>query len=376
MDQSILHEGKNLLETSLAFHPEQYHAMANMLACRTIEKGGRILHCPDCGNETVVYNPCNQRGCPVCSKKNQIQWANKLKKKLLPIGHYHLIFSLPEEMVFAWKFNADLLISSFFHSVRLAFKKIQKDMGITLGIVMVFQSHGKGICYKPHMHCIVTNHGINTNNKWVSCGSLSYTSLRDSIKEKLIPYFSKKLPAQHRHLFTKMFRDCEERQWSVYPAIHKFNGESIVNYLSKSVSGSVLDINKNVDFDKDKKTYTIHEHHQGEETATTLDEHTFWDRYLSHIPPKGAVTIRNYGLYSNKYSDVLEQIRIKEFPAESTTEDIINEEEECSSCHGTMEMKETFTPSDLPLIMRLHIQKNNGPPEHGFSFQSAKSLLC
>ena len=138
-------------ENNLCLESELYYALENMSTCRTIEKGGRILRCQDCGTQVVVYNPCNQRGCPVCSKKNQIQWAEKLKKKLLPTGHYHLIFSIPEELTEIWKKDKRTFINSFFHSVQQAFKQLQKDMGITLGITMVFQSHSHGLFFKPHI---------------------------------------------------------------------------------------------------------------------------------------------------------------------------------------------------------------------------------
>ena len=345
MDPNHLLDGYK--ENFLVLETEQYYALENMSTCRTIEKGGRILHCQDCGTRVVVYNPCNQRGCPVCSKKNQIQWAIKLKAKLLPTGHYHLIFSVPGELTEVWKLDKKTFINSFFHSVQTAFKQLQKDMGITLGINMVFQSHGQGLCFKPHMHCIVTDHGINKENKWIPCGSISFNTLRNVVKETLIPHLEKKMHPFLRNHFKETFEACDERKWTVYPAIHKFNGDSIVNYLSKSVSGVVIDIENDLDYNRKEKTYTIRDHYNGHEKTITLDANTFWFRYLSHIPPKGTVTIRNYGLYSNKYCNQLEQIRINQYGIDSTTEEAINEEEECSSCHGKMIADEPFAVTDL-----------------------------
>jgi|GEM_PF-1985141 len=364
-------------ENILCLETEQYYALENMSTCRTIEKGGRILRCQDCGTQVVVYNPCNQRGCPICSKKNQIQWANKLKAKLLPTGHYHLSFSIPEELTEIWKNDKKMFIDSFFHTVQKAFKKLQQDLGITLGIIMVFQSHAQGLFFKPHMHCIVTDHGLSNNiiNKWVLCGSLKYNTLRDVTKETLIPHLKKKMHPLLRNHFKETFEACDERKWTVYPAIHKFNGDSIVNYLSKSVSGLVIDIENDLEYSSEESTYTIRDRHMGKEKTITLDVNTFWYRYLSHIPPKGTVTIRNYGLYSNKYSGLLEQIRIREYGLESITEEINNEEEECSSCYGTMITNEAFTVTDLPLILRLFIKKNHSPPGHGHAFKSQQKVL-
>ncbi|MCK5341777.1 MAG: hypothetical protein KAR20_00150, partial [Candidatus Heimdallarchaeota archaeon] len=104
----------------------------------------------------------------------------------------------------------------------------------------------------------------------------------------------------------------------------------------------------------------------------TLDRPTFRDRYLNHIPPKGTVTIRNYGLYSNRYSDLLKEIKENILKAESAEpEPDLSFEEECRECHETLITKETFSCSDYPLILRLHLLKNNDPPGHGYSFKTA-----
>lgn len=372
MDPSHLLEGYN--QNILCLESEHYRAIENMRACHTIEKGGNLIYCQDCGTRVVVYNPCNQRGCPVCSKKNQILWAKKLKAKLLPTGHYHLIFSVPDELTDIFIQNKKLFIDSFFHSVKTAFKHLQKDMDITPGIIMVFQSHAQGLFIKPHMHCIVTDHGINSEKKWVHMGSLKYTTLRDVVKETLIPHLKKKMHPLVRNHYQNKFKACDVRKWTVYPAIHKFNGDSIVNYLSKSVSGLVIDIEHDLDYSPEEGTYTIRDHHRDSEKTITLDANTFWYRYLSHIPPKGTVTIRNYGLYSNKYSGLLEQIRISEFKTESIPEEIIREEEECSSCHGKLLTKEPFTVTDIPLLLRLYILKNHDPPQHGYAFPSHQKV--
>ena len=78
------------------------HALENMKKCRTIEKGGRVLYCPDCKTSMVLYNPCNKRGCPICYRKNQLQWQKKASHKILPVTHYHLTFSIPESYTGVW----------------------------------------------------------------------------------------------------------------------------------------------------------------------------------------------------------------------------------------------------------------------------------
>ena len=351
--------------------PEQINAVYNMNACRTIEKGGRIAECPECHTQTVLYNPCNQRGCPKCYEKNQIQWANKLKAKLLPISHYHLTVSLPEQLTYTWLMDKTNFINSFFHAVQQGFKQLNKDTGLTLGIILVFQSHGVGLCYKLHMHCIVTSHGLNSEGKWVPCGSLKFNTVRDCVKDIFIPHLRKKLPAVKRSIAKYQFALCKDREYKVFPAVHKFNGERIVDYLAKSTSGVAVNI-KDVERDIEANTMTITEYHNGKKRVTVLDRPTFRDRYLNHIPPKGAVTIRSYGLYSNRQKEKLEEIRKNELGIPPEIHEEEDDCERCSECNTSMTIIHTFSPGEeLPLKMRLFIQKNESPPEHGSSLHIA-----
>jgi len=96
------------------------HALENMKKCRTVEKGGRVLFCPECKTSMILYNPCNKRGCPICYRKNQIQWQNKAERKLLPVTHYHLTFSIPDSYTGIWLRNKKAVMDSLFIAVREA----------------------------------------------------------------------------------------------------------------------------------------------------------------------------------------------------------------------------------------------------------------
>ena len=342
---------------------EQAQAASNILSCRTIDLGGRVVYCPKCHTHTVLYNPCNQRGCPNCSKKNQAKWNRKMHAKILPMGHYHLIVSLPEEMNTLWLIDRRQFISSFFHAVDLGFKNMCKESGITPGVILVFQSHSVGLAYKPHMHCIVTDGGVNAENDWFeSYPSMKYSIICDTVRETLLPHFIKKLSGVKRNTVRFETRNCQDREYTVYPAIHKFNGDNIVDYLSKSICGFISDI-EDIDFDNYNNTATIYERYRGETRKTVLSMRIFRERYFNHVPPKGTVTIRNYGLYSNRQVETLERIRVEELGG---VKEIIDDEETCPECDTPLETIDVFgRGKPLPLIVRLYLSKYCWPPGHG-----------
>ena len=320
---------------------------------------------PTCDNHRVLYHPCNKRGCPTCSKKNQLQWKEKYQKKILPMGHFHLIFSVPEVYVYIWmKLKRDF-INSFFHLVQESFKNYQKQTGLKYGLTMVFQSHGRGLCYKPHMHCLLTPGGIDENGKWHDDNSISYSELLEGIKNSINAELCKKVKKLERATLRNIISVQDEKEWRYNVTFHKKSGDNIISYLARSAGGMVVDIEKEVTQNAETKKVKIKQLHLGKLEETELDFDDFRERYFNHIPPKGSVMVRNYGLYSNRYKKELEKIR-KELLKEKD-EEYKEEEEEyieaCPECHTPLEVQQIFTYTELPKIILAYETRFRAPPE-------------
>lgn len=333
------------------------------LDCKTINSGGRILHCPSCNNYRVVYHPCNKRGCPKCSPKNQIKWKNKLNEKLLRMGHYHLIINPPAKMTYYWLVTREKCINTLFQVVKESFKEYQKKTGLMFGIVMVFQSHGKGLSYKPHMHCIITPGGIDKKGRWIEHHSMEYTRIIEGIKEKISSQMLKKFGKLEKKIFEEVKEGVLEKDWKYDVTYHKKNGEKIVNYLSRTICGMVYSLDE-LTRDEEKRTVTVEQNHLGKKEKTVLSYKTFVERCMNHIPPKGSVVIRNYGLYSNRNKEKLEKIRKKEekeIEVKRVKEEYI---EECPECKSQMIVVEEFSNKEQPELIRRYYRINKGPPKN------------
>jgi hypothetical protein len=339
---------------------DEDYALSNMRTCRTSERGGQILCCSDCGSSKIVYNPCNQRGCPLCYKKNQIKWKNKRQKKLLPVSHYHLVFSIPQDFVITWLLHKRKVIESFFVCVGDAIKELGEEYGLLFGFVLAFHSHGKGMCYKPHVHCVLTAGGMNAHKKWIEIGSLQYTRLVIKLRRTFYQILMERISIED----LPDRRTLDDREWKVHPTMHRKTGKWIMEYLSHSISGVVINMHQDFIIDKNKGTIGFSEMHSGNRIETVLSTTTFTERYLNHIPPSSEVMIRYYGLYANLHADELEAIR-KELVDLDTGEEEIEEEKihTCPICQGQMFAVITFPPNELPLFIKYTYV--HGPPEHG-----------
>ena len=351
---------------------ENFKSIENMKTCRTHGRGGMILVCPECDIKAVFYNPCNQRGCALCYQKNQIQWKQRLQGRILPTSHYHLVFSFPEVFTDIWLHEKRKMIKSLFASVAVAIKELGDKHGILLGYALVFHSHGKGLAYKPHIHCLLSSGGATEDHRWITLGSIPYNMLIDAVKKTIDKQLRKnELPIELLPDYGRI-RDDE---WKLHPVLHQDSGNQIVEYLSHSMHGVVVDLDHDVKIDQQKQTVEVITRHNGKEEKTTLSLSLFAERYLQHIPPSGAVMVRYYGLYSNSHKEELEYIRQKSFKeriekhGEEDGEEIEDFVEKCPKCHAPMKIFLVLEPQTMLDLTFLGFM--NDPPKHREVLRSA-----
>ena len=85
--------------------------------CRTAALGGHLQQCDACGFERPAYNSCRNRHCPKCQSLAKVKWLDKQKSELLPIGYFHLVFTLPHELNALILINKKILLSHLFKAV-------------------------------------------------------------------------------------------------------------------------------------------------------------------------------------------------------------------------------------------------------------------
>jgi predicted Zn-ribbon and HTH transcriptional regulator len=85
--------------------------------CRTAALGGHLQQCDACGFEHPAYNSCRNRHCPKCQSLAKARWLEKQKLELLPVGYFHLVFTLPHELNRLILVNKKPLINILFKAV-------------------------------------------------------------------------------------------------------------------------------------------------------------------------------------------------------------------------------------------------------------------
>ena len=134
-----------------------------IVRCRTAALGGHRDQCLSCGREAISYNSCRNRHCPKCQTGARDQWLAKRQQELLDAGYYHLVFSVPHELVpLMWQ-NKRQLFSLLFEASAATLLNVAVDpkhLGAELGFLSILHTWGQTLTPHPHIHCVVPGGGL------------------------------------------------------------------------------------------------------------------------------------------------------------------------------------------------------------------------
>ena len=151
---------------------DQLKVMSAIEHCRTAALGGHVEACDDCGHWRVAYNSCRNRHCPRCQGAAARTWLAEREADLLPVGYFHVVFTLPAEVAdIAFQNKAvvyDLLFKAASETM-LTIAADPKHLGARIGITAVLHTWGSAMTHHPHVHMIVPGGGIALDGtRWIS----------------------------------------------------------------------------------------------------------------------------------------------------------------------------------------------------------------
>jgi hypothetical protein len=151
---------------------QQLKVMTAIQNCRTAALGGHVEACEDCGHWRVAYNSCRNRHCPKCQGVAARTWLAEREADLLPVGYFHVVFTLPAEIAaiaFHNKFTLYDLLFRAASETMLTIAVDPKHLGARIGITAVLHTWGSAMTYHPHVHMIVPGGGIApSGTRWIS----------------------------------------------------------------------------------------------------------------------------------------------------------------------------------------------------------------
>ncbi len=142
--------------------------------CRTAALGGHMYRCTrdDCDFVVPAYNSCRNRHCPKCQGKEQFEWIEARKQRLLNSSYFHVVFTLPSELRAVAQKNPEVIYGLLLSSAAGTLIDLGRDedrLGALIGVTAILHTWTRTLAYHPHAHCIVTAGGLAQNGgRWIS----------------------------------------------------------------------------------------------------------------------------------------------------------------------------------------------------------------
>ena len=252
--QQILQQGYTAFERSHQLPGYVRKAVWALLACRTAVLGGHVQGCPDGHVQRVWYNSCRHRLCPQCAWLQVERWLSRQKARLLACDHYHVIFTLPDELRGLWLANITVMTQLLFATVRETLCELlgdEKYLGAQPGIIAALHTWSQTLVFHPHLHCLVTGGGLTDEGQWravrngfllparvvmaVFRGKL-LAALRRGVAQGELTLPEGRSGQQLENLLNKLGR----QKWNVHIRERYAHGAGVLTYVARYLRGGPI----------------------------------------------------------------------------------------------------------------------------------------
>lgn len=294
--------------------PLKHHKAAKaIMRCRTPEQGGHVQCCPEGHESHIQYHSCRHRSCPLCNALPKAQWAQAQYQRLLSVDHYHVIFTLPHELLPLWRYNTRWFTQQFFSVVSDTLMRLCRDerhLGAAPGMVLSLHTWGRTLILHPHIHCLVTGGGLTTAGQWRDVKNSFFLPARlvRSLYRKL--WLSLLWPALSAGELTlpgdstleaqrALLKQAGKKKWNVRIQPPYAHGRGVMNYLARYVKGGAISNTRLKGMGRETVSLVYKDHHDGKQKPLSLKVAQFMTRVLAHVNEPRQHVIRHYGLYSH-----------------------------------------------------------------------------
>jgi len=353
----------------------QLKVMSAIEQCRTAALGGHVEACEECGHRRIAYNSCRNRHCPRCQGPAARTWLAEREADLLPVGYFHVVFTLPAEVADIAFQNKAMVYDLLFRAASETMMTIAADpkhLGARIGITAVLHTWGSAMTHHPHLHMIVPGGGIvRDGSRWISSRSAfllpvrvlgklfrrlfltRLTGLHDAGK---LAFFGSMAFLADRRAFLRHLSPVRTKRWVVYAKAPFAGPEAVLAYLSRYTHRVAISNSRLIAFDGTGVTFRYKDYRRQEpdrQQLMTLGTHEFIRRFLLHVLPTGFHRIRHYGLLAGSARKAslttARELLATALPADDDApEEPHDTRPPCPCCGGRMILIEAFARWNQP----------------------------
>ena len=300
-DLARAHRGQ--LEAGYALSSIERRVLSAIAVCRTAGLGGHIDACRSCGYEQPSYNSCRNRHCPKCQSLAQEKWIRARSKRLLPTGHFHVVFTLPSELRPLARANALAVYTALFAAASDTLLELaERRLQATLGVTMVLHTWTRDLRLHPHVHAIVTAGALARDGQsWMARPTFLFpvAMMATVFRAKMIGELRRRHSrgalqiGEDPEAFERLASQLASKRWVVYAKKPFRRSQYVLEYLGRYTHRAGFANSRILGVDGERVTFRTHGG-----LSTTLPAVELLRRFLLHSLPDGFQKIRHYGLYS------------------------------------------------------------------------------
>ena len=303
----VVRQHRGALEKREHLTPEQRRVLTDIAQCRTAALGGHVDVCRSCGHKHPAYNSCRNRHCPKCQALTQETWIAARSERVLPVKHFHVVFTLPSQLRPLAKARRRKIYGALLTAVSATLLELGRtQLGARLGITLVLHTWTRDLGYHPHVHAIVTAGGLAADaSRWVPRESYLFSNkvMGALFRGKM----AASLWAMHHAgdfdgldslsqpgAFEWLMSTLPRKPWVVYAKKPFGQIKHVIAYLGRYTHRVAIANSRLVSVSDQAVTFRT----KDGKTAT-LPPVDFLKRFIQHVLPEAFHKIRHYGLYSS-----------------------------------------------------------------------------
>lgn len=296
--------------------PAQHRVLDALEGCRTAALGGHLERCERCGRERPVYNSCRNRHCPKCQAFAKARWLEARRAELLPVGYFHVVFTLPHGLNGLLGYNPRRLYHQLFASAATTLQAFaHNQLGATLGVLAILHTWDQRLRYHVHLHCVVAAGGLaDDRQRWVPTPRPNFLFALAPLAAKFRGHFLAHLREAHQEgalrlpgtltphgAFQQRLDTLYDQRWVVYIK-PPFDGPArVLDYLGRYTHRVAIANERLVAVDAESVCFRYRDRAHGDRVKTArLPAQTFLRRFVQHVLPPGFVRIRRFGFLANR----------------------------------------------------------------------------
>jgi hypothetical protein len=301
----IVRRHRRELEAVEKLTPAQKRVLSAIERCRTAALGGHVEICRSCDHQHPAYNSCRNRHCPKCQALAQERWIRARSERVLPVPHFHVVFTLPGELRGLARYQPKAVFDTLFRAasstlLELGRSRLQAELGVT----MVLHTWTRDLRFHPHVHCIVTAGGLSlegerwlhSSKKYLFPVKVMGKLLRGKVLAELRRLYAQGVFEGYEDFadskgFARLMRKLTKTDWVVYAKKPFRRAEHVLRYLGRYTHRVGIANSRLVHVAPERVTFRTKEG-----KTETLSPVEFLRRFVQHVLPAGFVKIRHYGL--------------------------------------------------------------------------------